>query len=183
MWESNRLWRTILEISTLLGGLAALVFFYDRFRHRLEVGSKDAPNLKDQNKKLLSAGATALAIGSCGLTGFLGFRFGLMASIAGWLGCMFVLWGVVANLLPKVGLANLEKVGEEGGLIFSCAWAITMAVEMIWASIMDRKGVIIYESYAGSTLSIASAVSYMVLGIWVSYGMLWRRQKWFGDPW
>jgi hypothetical protein len=44
MWESNRLWRLALEISTLLGGLAALFFFYGKIKYLQVKFRRHSPN-------------------------------------------------------------------------------------------------------------------------------------------
>jgi uncharacterized membrane protein YsdA (DUF1294 family) len=67
------IWHLTLEISTLLGGLAALVFFYDRFRHL------------EKRKALRFIAATAAILVTCGvlvLWVWFAYQYGLLQALA-----------------------------------------------------------------------------------------------------
>lgn len=86
------IWQIGLDISTLLGGLAALVFFYDRFGHLLTLPKvKQGLASSARRKALLSFWATVAILIGCGIISSIGFLkspfyqliTGLMIELAG----------------------------------------------------------------------------------------------------
>jgi hypothetical protein len=101
-------WEAILEISTLLGGLAALVFFYDRFWRR---GNRNSPSSRNRevfglriNRDKPSLYPKGVLIGmtihnfvSSFCFALLGYRFGLPGQVGFW-----VLGSLPSYLLAKL---------------------------------------------------------------------------------
>ena len=188
----EELWKAALEISTLLGGLSALVFFFDRFRRtRIRSGNfrrSNAPSaLRAQRRiphrahssseplpaaKGWSAAAVALSMLGCSGLGVIGFKFGFfvyifaaLCSLGAWLlGLMFKSKNVVALFFYS------------GYSVFAGGMFAGIAVIIFNFMIGGDAGL-----YAGTTLSVLAAVLCVLLGLFICYGFL--RLKWFGEPW
>ena len=204
------MWKAILEVSTLLGGLSAVVFFFDRFRRRPGMGSAKpkppdrslqgtsetspvrrsfaggrygthpppsppAPSLDASVPTgLLSAGATSLCFAGCSTLGVVGFKFGFSAMTGAYFGLLVALFLAFAAL-PKGG--HLLKV--VGHAWFSIGWAggASGVLAILGNAILGGN----MDLYAGSALSIFTAVFCIVLGMFFCFGLL--RLNWFGEPW
>lgn len=177
---SGTFWTVILEVSTLLGGLAALVFFFDRFRHHLRgrSGNTMLPN-SSVPRWLLPTSAAALCLMGCSSLALVGFKFGMIAYTGVTLGLMFVTLLLYASL-AKLGFQRLSEVVWNALFSTYIAAFNALIVAFILNSILRGRddG---WSSYAGSPLSIFSAVLCVAQGIYFCYGCF--RWNWLRDSW
>jgi hypothetical protein len=174
----NALWRATLEIATLLGGLSSLLFFFDRFRHHLQrynVRLVDGSN----SRRYWSIGTTVACLAGCIAVGIVGFEFGVSVYIdATFVGafCVFLF----AELVRRLGHPRLGEASAYAGIAIFIPALLSMIATIIFNAVARGVGDHM-DTYAGSRLSIFSAVLCFVQGIYCCYGLL--RLNWLGEPW
>jgi hypothetical protein len=168
------IWTIIADIASILGGLSALVFFYDRFRHHLGGQSRPKPSTVSISTKWLGTVTTALCFVGSASVGVVGFKFGSVAqylySTIG--GAPFLLF---SEWLDKKGFKEASQVvmlscgcTGMGGLLAAMAGSL-----FYYLSTGDGN----LHSYAGSSGSLFAAIFCLTEA--VIFSCLIFRWKWF----
>ena len=174
-------WKLVLDIATLLGGLSALLFFFDRLRRRLRVRSGKKGGLPPTSaaRWFWSAGTVLFSLICCSSLGLVGYKFGMSAYFSTTFLVYFGL-ALLGGLARQLGFDRLDEALGYTTISTStgCFTAASVAI-LLNASLRGREDAM--TLYPGSPLSLFTAFLSIIITVFLCFGYL--RFKWLGDPW
>jgi hypothetical protein len=142
----------ILDIATVLGGIAALLFFWDRFSTHRNLSEKEDSKLKHSQVTTLSKSPRFPTMSFCTIcgiaSGIIAGNFGILA---------FISSGFAAGLLVFVGGSSIGDVLSRGGFFWLC-WVIVMGVPGL---LIEQHG---WASFSGFNSGVLLAIVGGIVG-------------------